>query len=42
MAQERHFSGVLLAFSLPDRYAIQILSTNIFIFLFFEETISLQ
>ena len=42
LAQERHFSGVLPAFSLPDRYAVKILSPIITFKNFFVETISLQ
>ena len=45
LSQERRLSGVLPTFSLPDRYAVKILSpiiTNIFCFNIFEETISLQ
>ena len=41
LAQERRFSGVLPAFSLPDRNAV-ILSPIITNIIFFEETISLQ
>ena len=42
MTLEWCFSDVLPAFSLPEKYAVNILSPTITILIFFEETISLQ